>query len=46
VAAALALPEVRVVYKPHPRVTTSADPDVAAGHREIVRLLTEAARLV
>jgi len=45
VAAALALPEVRVVYKPHPRVATSADPDVAAGHREIVRLLTCAARL-
>jgi hypothetical protein len=45
VAAALALPEVRVVYKPHPRVATSADPDVAAGHRAIVRLLTGADRL-
>lgn len=44
-AAALAVPDVRVVYKPHPRVATSLDPGVVAGHREIVRLLAEAARL-
>ena len=45
VAAALAVPDVRVVYKPHPRVATSCDPGVGAGHREIVRLLTDAARV-
>ncbi|MGZ6677197.1 MAG: CDP-glycerol glycerophosphotransferase family protein [Nocardioides sp.] len=39
----LAVPGTRVVYKPHPKVTTSEDPTVAAGHREIVRLLEEAA---
>jgi choline kinase len=44
VTAALAVPEVRVVYKPHPRVAISPDPRVAAGHREIVRLLEQAAR--
>jgi CDP-glycerol glycerophosphotransferase (TagB/SpsB family) len=44
VTAALAVPDVRVVYKPHPRVATTCDPGVAAGHREIVRLLAEAAR--
>ena len=36
----LALPDVRVVYKPHPRVVTSEDPGVAAAHREITALLT------
>jgi hypothetical protein len=45
VTAALRVPDVRVVYKPHPRVATSSDPGVIAGHREIVRLLTDAARL-
>ncbi len=35
----LALPDVRVVYKPHPRITTSEDPDVSGAHREILRLL-------
>ena len=44
VRAALDLPDVRVVYKPHPRVALSRDPDVAAGHRQILRLLAEAAR--
>jgi len=44
VAAALAVPDVRVVYKPHPRVATTRDPGVAAGHRAIVRLLEHAAR--
>jgi hypothetical protein len=45
VAAALTVPDVRVVYKPHPRVATSTDPGVAAGHHEILRLLAEATRL-
>jgi CDP-glycerol glycerophosphotransferase (TagB/SpsB family) len=36
----LALPDVRVVYKPHPRVVTSEDPGVATAHREITALLT------
>jgi len=45
VAAALAVPDARVVYKPHPRVATTRDPGVTAGHREIARLLAEAARL-
>jgi len=44
VRASLDLPDVRVVYKPHPRVTLSRDSDVAAGHRQILRLLAEAAR--
>jgi hypothetical protein len=37
---ALAVPDVRVVYKPHPRVAVSPVPDVAAAHREIVRKLS------
>jgi hypothetical protein len=36
----LAVPDVRVVYKPHPRVTTSEDPDVRAAHAEITALLS------
>lgn len=39
VAAALAVPGARVVYKPHPRVPVSTQPSMAAAHREIVRLL-------
>ncbi|OLF05344.1 hypothetical protein BLA60_36575 [Actinophytocola xinjiangensis] len=39
VAAALSVPNTRVVYKPHPRVPPSTRPAVAAAHREIVRLL-------
>lgn len=44
VRALLARPDVRVVYKPHPRVLTTPDEGVAHGHAEIVRLLTEADR--
>ena len=44
VAAALAVPNARVVYKPHPRVATTRDPGVAAAHREIDRLLAAAVR--
>ena len=42
VAAALAQPGVRVIYKPHPRVCLSADPGVKAGHQRIVSLITRA----
>jgi CDP-glycerol glycerophosphotransferase (TagB/SpsB family) len=35
----LALPDVRVVYKPHPRVATSEDPAMSAAHREITAML-------
>jgi CDP-Glycerol:Poly(glycerophosphate) glycerophosphotransferase len=40
VAAALAVPDVRVVYKPHPRVVTSPDPAMAAAHARIVEMLS------
>ncbi|WP_158075580.1 CDP-glycerol glycerophosphotransferase family protein [Actinokineospora bangkokensis] len=45
VAAALAVPGTRVVYKPHPRVPVSPLPSVAEAHREVVRLVEAAARL-
>jgi hypothetical protein len=38
----LAVPNVRLVYKPHPRVAVSPIPDVAAAHREIVRRVSRA----
>ncbi|HEX6360437.1 CDP-glycerol glycerophosphotransferase family protein [Actinophytocola sp.] len=37
---ALAVPNVRVVYKPHPRVAVSPLPAIASAHREIVRRLS------
>jgi CDP-glycerol glycerophosphotransferase (TagB/SpsB family) len=43
VAAALAQPGSRVIYKPHPRVVSTNDPGVAAGHAEIMRLISQAA---
>jgi hypothetical protein len=43
-AAALAVPDVRVIYKPHPRAVISPLPAMAAAHREIVGLLEAAAR--
>ena len=42
VAAALAQPGSRVVYKPHPRVPESDDPAVAAGHAAILKLMQQA----
>jgi choline kinase len=42
VAAALSLPDIRVVYKPHPRVATSTTAAMLAGHRAVVDLLAEA----
>lgn len=44
VAAALEVPDSRVVYKPHPRVALSPLPDMIAAHRETVRLVETAAR--
>jgi len=43
-ASALAVPHVRVIYKPHPRVAISRHPDMIAAHTQIVRLLEAAAR--
>ncbi|MFL6126775.1 CDP-glycerol glycerophosphotransferase family protein [Actinophytocola sp.] len=42
----LAVPEVRLVYKPHPRVVVSPLPSMAAAHREIVRLVSRAGHVV
>jgi len=42
-ASALAVPHVRVIYKPHPRVAISRHPDMTAAHTQIVRLLESAA---
>ena len=39
----LGLDGVRVVYKPHPRITTTEDRTVAAAHAGILRLLATAA---
>jgi CDP-glycerol glycerophosphotransferase (TagB/SpsB family) len=44
VAAVLALPDVRLVYKPHPKITTSTTPRVRAAHHDVLRLVAEAAR--
>lgn len=40
----LDVPDVRLVYKPHPKVTTSQTPAIAAAHQAILRLVDEAAR--
>ena len=40
----LAVPDVRLVYKPHPKVTTSRTPGVRATPIGHLRLVTEAAR--
>jgi CDP-Glycerol:Poly(glycerophosphate) glycerophosphotransferase len=44
IAAALAVPDVRVVYKPHPRVATSTRPGMVAAHRRVTAMLRTAAR--
>ncbi|MDX6374701.1 MAG: hypothetical protein QOD98_3689 [Nocardioidaceae bacterium] len=41
----LDVPDVRLVYKPHPRVVISADPGIGSGHREILDLVARAAAL-
>ena len=42
VAAALATPNTRLVYKPHPRVAGSRDEDMQAGHAMILELIEKA----
>src|SRR5699024_12577883 len=46
VAAAIALPGTRVIYKPHPRVCTSSDPSMVSAHQQIVDLINEANELI
>ena len=38
----LEVPDVRVVYKPHPKLTTSLAPAIQCGHLAILELLSEA----
>lgn len=45
VRAILAVPDVRLVYKPHPKVTTSLTPAIADAHLAVMGLIDEAARL-
>lgn len=42
VRAVLAVPDVRLVYKPHPKVTTSLTPAIAEAHLRILGLVAEA----
>lgn len=44
VRAVLAVPDVRLVYKPHPKLATSPTPAVRAAHDAILGLVDEAAR--
>jgi hypothetical protein len=44
VRAVLAMPGVRLVYKPHPKVVTSQTPAVRDAHRAILAVVTEADR--
>ena len=44
VRAILEVPDVRLAYKPHPKVTTSLTPAIADAHDAIVRTVAEAAR--
>ncbi len=43
VRAILAVPDVRLVYKPHPKVATSITPTVRDAHLDILRRVTQAA---
>jgi len=43
VRAVLAVPDVRLVYKPHPKVTTSTTPAIRDGHLRILALVEQAA---
>jgi CDP-glycerol glycerophosphotransferase (TagB/SpsB family) len=43
VAALLAIPDVRLVYKPHPRVVISQTPAVAAAHARVLARIRAAA---
>ena len=44
VRAILAVPDVRLVYKPHPKITTSSTPDVSGAHLDILRVIADSAR--
>ena len=44
VRAILDVPDVRLVYKPHPKVATSQTPSVREAHREILTLVSAADR--
>ncbi len=44
VAAVLAVPDVRLVYKPHPKIATSPTPAVREAHARIMTLVGDAAR--
>jgi hypothetical protein len=44
VRAVLDVPDVRLVYKPHPKVTTSGVAAIRAAHRQLLDLVAEAAR--
>jgi CDP-Glycerol:Poly(glycerophosphate) glycerophosphotransferase len=39
---ALALPDIRMIYRPHPRVDSSRQPGVAKAHRSIMRQIESA----
>ena len=41
----LAVPNVRLVYKPHPKVTTSETPAIRDNHRLMLAMVADAARL-
>ena len=45
VRAILEVPDVRLVYKPHPKVTTSLSPAIADAHDAVVRIVSEAVLL-
>jgi CDP-Glycerol:Poly(glycerophosphate) glycerophosphotransferase len=40
----LAVPDIRVIYRPHPRVTNSPTLEVLNAHREVLHLLHDAGR--
>ncbi|WP_341231065.1 CDP-glycerol glycerophosphotransferase family protein [Nocardioides salarius] len=42
VEAVLEVPDVRLVYKPHPKIVTSSTPAVRDAHLEVLRLVAEA----
>lgn len=42
IEALLALPQTRVVYKPHPRVASSSDPEILEAHEAVVQAIEEA----
>ena len=44
VEAALAQPDARVIYKPHPRIPQSESPEIRRAHRRIVGLIEQAAQ--